>query len=152
VHWNLIRVILPVAESWSCMTEACSVESERKCCYACRSCSHLCLNQWLYIICFFLQRDFSARSLLRSRLNVSISPCGLGLGAGGRRREVRRCCASGSRAVWCRAGWNQKEVAMWSEEGQNKCSFLDSSFRSVPVSIFTCCVCVHLCTQLLSVV
>lgn len=54
----IIRVILPVVESWS-WTEACSVaESERKCCYACRSCSHLCLNQWLYIICFFLQRDF----------------------------------------------------------------------------------------------
>lgn len=50
------RAILPVVESWS-WTEACSVaESERKCCYACRSCSHLCLNQWLYIICFFLQR------------------------------------------------------------------------------------------------
>lgn len=41
----IIRVILPVVESWS-WTEACSVaESERKCCYACRSCSHLCLNQ-----------------------------------------------------------------------------------------------------------
>lgn len=54
----IIRVILPVVESWS-WTEACSVaEKERKCCYACRSCSHLCLNQWLYIICFFLQRDF----------------------------------------------------------------------------------------------
>lgn len=54
----IIRVILPVVESWS-WTEACSVaESERKCCYACRSCSHLCLNQWLYIICFFLQREF----------------------------------------------------------------------------------------------
>lgn len=54
----IIRVILPVVESWS-WTEACSVAvSERKCCYACRSCSHLCLNQWLYIICFFLQRDF----------------------------------------------------------------------------------------------
>lgn len=59
----IIRLILPVVESWS-WTEACSVaESERKCCYACRSCSHLCLNQWLYIICFFLQRDFKLTSL-----------------------------------------------------------------------------------------
>jgi len=54
----IIRVILPDVESWS-WTEACSkAESERKCCYACRSCSHLCFNQGLYIICFFLQRDF----------------------------------------------------------------------------------------------
>lgn len=72
----IIRVVLPVVESWS-WTEACSVaESERKCCYACRSCSHLCLNQWLYIICFFLQRE--AHSPLCSQLNISIRQFGLG--------------------------------------------------------------------------
>lgn len=58
----IIRV-LPVVESWS-WTEGCSVAvSERKCCYACRSCSHLCVNQWLYIICFLFQRDFQLSPL-----------------------------------------------------------------------------------------
>lgn len=56
----IIRPILPVVESWS-WTEACSVaQSEgkkKKCCSACRSCSHLCLNQQLYLICFFLLRE-----------------------------------------------------------------------------------------------
>lgn len=61
----IIRAILPVVESWS-WTEACSVaqsEGEKKCCYACRSCSHLCLNQRLYIICFFLVRVSSLTPL-----------------------------------------------------------------------------------------
>lgn len=60
----IIRAILPVVESWS-WTEACSVaqSEKKKCCYACRSCSHLCLNQQLYIICFLLVRESSLTPL-----------------------------------------------------------------------------------------
>lgn len=39
----IIRAILPVVESWTWM-EVCSVaqsDGKKKCCYACRSCSHL---------------------------------------------------------------------------------------------------------------
>lgn len=56
----IIRPILPVVESWS-WTKACSVArsegKKKKCCSACRSGSHLCLNQQLYLICFFLLRE-----------------------------------------------------------------------------------------------
>lgn len=70
----IIRAILPVVESWS-WTEACSVaqSEKKKCCYACRSCSHLCLNQQLYIICFLLVRESSLTPLC---LLGSTSPSG----------------------------------------------------------------------------
>lgn len=99
----IIRVVLPVVESWS-WTKACSVAvSERKCCYACRSCSHLCLNQWLYIICFFLQRDFqltplcilSSTSLL-DKVDWTQGP------EAGERSQTGWASGSQKYCVWCR--------------------------------------------------
>lgn len=120
----IIRAILPVVESWS-WTEACAVaQSEgKKCCYACRSCSHLCLNQQLYIICFFLLRE----SLLTPL-------CLLGSTSPSDSSDQNDCSTSSlllleivwaqTRFQWEKRGWGEKNMAYCHNNIQNDRSLM----------------------------